>query len=607
MIDIIKKNNDYTSRLIELEELIRVKYAGEIEIGETYFDKVENFMNFTLSPFMYFSSLYISKDSYLYIKEAAKIVETFSGVISYKEAFEMLRMFMENFVDNLLDYIGYDEDAREIIKKAVQDNNFDVFKSNCSKDKEKGALLKKYVSILYRTGLGLDGAKFLDSLENGVPTEDEDAAETVNSNNKIKYDFLIYYNYILDLSLELIKNLVDDYGFYEEKIKAIKLQVETNMPQNSSDEEIAKWLYEDFFLFSSLYMEILYYIVKANGTIKEFTIIRKILMNPTFSYFNNKLVEYYDSSFKLDVLDFNEEIFSCPPEGSKDEFFYNLHPAIIEGGTDRFSQLFNIYSFPNGSNYVELQTFVYRLTGRMRPSIPVLPQIEIGPDDADFFVYLINKLVVVGNEEQDVYSKIKKFFKGAKFPEKEEDIEYNIPPIILQELASIYPSVFSEGVPRPEIKESVDSMIPAVQSREYFFIPPDLFKNIEYDYVFSDGRRLKQQYESMDNVTKRLNKLFKILYEKGYIDDSYETQNCMLMALTGKSIIKNYTFKKIQLNSEKADVVINRVVGLLCEHPHYKSLGDLFIPHNKNYKWRSYGTRKYSELDDINKLFPPVV
>lgn len=598
----LKKSN-YGKQLTELEEKVQEIYSEGINIGETYEEKVSSFMYYTWTPFVIFSTIYQSKNPIAYLKEIQEQVEKSKEKVSLKEAFEILGLLQDVFTDALLNHIDYEESVKENIIKALNENEYEAFYTNACLEKEKSLLLREYCYVLGQLGTGIDPKSILNELYERNSEQSNSPEENIES-----YDYVDF----VEQNRNLYEVITDILAFsnselkkgYESIYKSFLTEIETNLPKNESKEEYSKCVYERCLLPTCFGMMLMYNLVKTQGSIKEFTILRKILCNPTFSYFSRRLVEQFGYEFGLGLVTINDNLFSSPTEGSKDEYFYNLHPAVIEGGVEKLSQLLEIYIFPNESNHIEFQTFVYRLTGRMRPDLYSLPQIEIGPKDADYFVFLINGLVVEGTEKQDVYSKIKRFFKGAEFPDKMEDVEYNIPDDVLQELSNIYPSIFSKGAPKPIISDNQVSEDVEIKKPEYFYIPDDLFSNPDYNAPdFTIGRTLKSELENLTGINKRLQGIIVYLSSKGYIDHSYQAQHSLLMAFTSKAVNKHFRFEKINLRKDKAAPIISQLIHFLSVEPDYDSLGELFIPYNSDYKWRSYGNRYSTEVKNITSRF----
>lgn len=598
----LKKSN-YGKQLTELEEKVQEIYSEGINIGGTYEEKVSSFMYYTWTPFVKFSTIYQSKNPIAYLKVIQEQVEKSKEKVSLKEAFEILGLLQDVFTDALLNHIDYEESVKENIIKALNENEYEAFYSNACIEKEKSLLLREYCYALSYSGIGIDHEKFFDELY-GRDTEQSNGSEQIVES----YDYVDYveqnrflYEVVTDLFASFDSELKKGY---ESIYRSFLTDIESNLPKDESREEYSKWVYEQCILPMCFGMMLMYIMVKIQGSIKEFAILRKILSNPTFSFFSRKLVEQFGYEFGLGLITLDDNLFLSPAEGSKDEYFFNLHPAVIEGGVEKLSQLLDIYIFPNESNHIEFQTFVYRLTGRMRPDLYSLPQIEIGPKDADYFVYLINGLVVEGTEKQDVYSKIKRFFKGAEFPDKMEDVEYNIPDDVLQELSNIYPSIFSKGAPKPKISDNQVSEEVEIKKPEYFYVPDDLFSNPDYNAPdFTIGRTIKSELENLTGINKRLQGIIVYLSSKGYIDHSYQAQHSLLMAFTSKAVNKNFRFEKINLRKDKAAPIISQLIQFLSVEPDYDSLGELFIPYNSDYKWRSYGNRYSTEVKNITSRF----
>ncbi len=603
MVDSFLKKSNYGMRLAELEDKVQEIYSEGIEIGDTYDEKVGSFFDCTWKPYVIFASIYLVKNPIPYLEYLQEIIDNSRAKVSLKEAFKILASLQDVFTDALLDYLDYEEDVKEDILKTIKENDYETFSTNVCIEKEKSILLRAYCYHIGQTGLGIDSETFFDKQfnseernDNSLESQNEfyDDVEFVEYNKNF-YEATIntYFSYDVELKKK-----------FETIYKSFLIQMETSIPNTTSTEERLKWIYEQCLLPTCFGMMLMYNLVKTQGSIREFTILRKILCNPTFSYFSRRLIEQFGYEFGLGLVTINDNLFSSPTEGSKDEYFYNLHPAVVEGGVEKLSQLLEIYRFPNESNHIEFQTFVYRLTGRMRPDLYTLPQIEIGPKDADYFVYLINGLVVEGTEKQDVYSKIKSFFKGADFPDKMEDVEYNIPDDVLQELSNIYPGIFSKGAPKPIISDNQVSEDVEIRKPDYFYIPDDLFSNPDYNAPdFTIGRTLKSELENLTGISKRLQGIIVYLSSKGYIDHSYQAQHSLLMAFTSKAINKHFRFEKVNLRKDKAAPIISQLIHFLSVEPDYDSLGELFIPYHSDYKWRSYGNRYSTEVKNITSRF----
>ena len=104
----LKKSN-YGKQLTELEEKVQEIYSEGINIGETYEEKVSSFIYYTWTPFVIFSTIYQSKNPIAYLKEIQEQVEKSKEKVSLKEAFEILGLLQDVFIDALLNHIDYEE------------------------------------------------------------------------------------------------------------------------------------------------------------------------------------------------------------------------------------------------------------------------------------------------------------------------------------------------------------------------------------------------------------------------------------------------------------------------------------------------------------------
>lgn len=277
-----------------------------------------------------------------------------------------------------------------------------------------------------------------------------------------------------------------------------------------------------------------------------------------------------------------EDFFLNPQNKNEDEYLTSVRPEFINAGLTplvRFMELCPLVEY----NPLFYRTFVYRITGRMRPDVERLPTKILLPESAPFIYYFI-KGITIDNPDcpEDIYEKMKSFFSSVDFPEDENEIPEPCD-AWKNAMLELYPEIFGDG--NVQISESIgEKESQDIESEDTMRqSSPEKFEKLPDDF-FTDPKYLNTEYPQYrilkDSVIEKgpgiLTKVINKLITENMIDDSLETVSLLMSAISGRGLKHEYTSRIVVLNGREAGYAISRIVQLLCRRADYDSLKSQF-------------------------------
>ena len=255
---------------------------------------------------------------------------------------------------------------------------------------------------------------------------------------------------------------------------------------------------------------------------------------------------------KLKSNFFENEVSTNP-----DEFFFNVNPEFVKAGVDTLARFMELC--PLTDYHKHYFTFVYRITGRLRPEREKLSSDILLEDSAPYIYYFIKGITSKHPEcPEDIYGKMKKFFSTTEFPEDEKDIPEPCD-AWKEALAELYPTIFGNTVERVDTAlegakkeqkstQTTGALTPApsegdVLDGNQFKLPdnfPDLRISPNKDEFFLDAKL----YVTYDNV-KTFESLINFIAADGHIENSITVKRALVYRLTGKWKPESNTIPKI--------------------------------------------------------------
>lgn len=411
------------------------------------------------------------------------------------------------------------------------------------------------------------------------------------------------------LSIILERN-DDTQAFYDMESNTFRAfpEIDDSLDENEQEEIFAEWLYYQYFLNKFTLLAAFYI-----GSQNELSELEKEVQHKIFV--NNATQEYrdilykHDSSFVFAGITVDADIFKKPTEGDEKEFFVDIHPTVIDGG-GKLATLLNLMEYykilPKHSK-IQNETLIYRLTGRCRPQMIVLPKIKIGTDSLDALYYIIKGIVLKTSELSDeiIYDKIKRFFTGVEFPKDANDIQFDLVDSFVRDLDELYPGVFGEGAPIIE-KQTDDMSLSEPIIPSAFRLPTDLFDHPEkYEADRKANRRLRKEIGKEDIL--KLEKILLNLVKNKFISGDYITQHSFFMIISGLQVNKRCDFQPVRIDTPMAAEAVCSVVKKLCEKPNYGALKkDFIIPQKSNIEFRSPNIRTNEIQKLLDMYFPNI-
>lgn len=485
--------------------------------------------------------------------------------ISLKKLFDFIISLPVEQIERIISRIQLDMLFKEEIVESIKKQDFSAFKDVAMESRCDFEKLTKVLSLFYHK-------------KNDISIIDRYQEETDSLDVVAKYQYC--KNYISDtlrkLQLSILK-LPSDYklikSFFE---NACSLAMNSFPCIELMSDDIDKWHSEELGYCWYLQAHILTFFFAG-----EDPFFLRMLWHPTtITYRLRWSLAIVQLPFSARIL--QEDFFLNPQNKNEDEYLTSVRPEFINAGLTplvRFMELCPLVEY----NPLFYRTFVYRITGRMRPDVERLPTKILLPESAPFIYYFI-KGITIDNPDcpEDIYGKMKSFFSSVDFPEDENEIPEPCD-AWKNAMLELYPEIFGDG--NVQISESIgEKESQDIESEDTMRqSSPEKFEKLPDDF-FTDPKYLNTEYPQYrilkDSVIEKgpgiLTKVINKLITENMIDDSLETVSLLMSAISGRGLKHEYTSRIVVLNGREAGYAISRIVQLLCRRADYDSLKSQF-------------------------------
>ena len=582
----------YTKRLVDLKSKLDELYSDDIpNIKELRIEKkIETISKYFFDPFFEYSRINMEGHAHQVVETLYNNCDNTSQVTSPSELFDSLCSLPPIFRNEIISQSSIQD--KTTVEKHIEDGNKEDFILSYKNDESNYNKIAKVcanILLLY-------------------PSEESYFVNTIFPKAMESIDSLVESkHYFMSLQMETLEIL----GFSSENnpIHDLFSNIMNEFPTESNDEnEVNNWFYYQFGLLQFAFGAILIMIGYDNCTELEKEIIRLLFFNKSTDEFID-IIRRDEPNFGFADVHIEHDIFKKQTEGDNSEFFGDLHPTMINGGAAKLATLINImekYKILPKHTKIQSETLIYRLTGRCRPLMIILPKIKINSQDLDALYYIIRGIVLRTSSSSDVliYSKIQDFFSGVIFPESVKDIQFNLVDSFVRDLDELYPGVFGEGAPivlnNKDVQPSYEP-IPCV-----FKIPDDLFDHPEnYEANIIARRRLKKKIGKND--IGKLQIILENMAKLNYICSDYSTLHSFFIIISGFAVNKRCDFQPIKIENTRAAEAVCSVVKKLCEKPNYNSLKqDFIIPEGCKIEFKSPNDRNTDIQILLDRYFPNI-
>lgn len=545
-------------------------------------EKIEAFQSYILVPYMSFTH-----ESQLYHKDEIlqgllHDIEGWGMSLKPDAIFDFFNATYSTFCESFLVLSKYSRAAIEKIMEALKNNDSDLFVAEIEASDENCNLLGKVCGKAQALQIGMD-------VSDGVPF-------LLHKSEDPEQDYVLRMFVLQDLQsrLETIKGQFGSDCGYDDILQSLLL----SYPDIECDIDTwADWFYNNYLLSAYMTISFHYSSLKQSGNKKEAKYIKRILLHPAASEILGKLREQDATTFTFDFVSVPKDIFDKPVEGNESEYFCNLKPQFITGGSDKLVAAvnpLNSTAVVNNEDTLVLQTLLFRFTGRLRPQVLSLPQIAVKPENALYIYYVVKNIV---SDDVNVFSKIKSFFKGHNFPENESDLNLdNLPEDFKEYYDTLYSDVSEEiGAEDDAYPENkVELTLPA----DFFSLKPEKDR-LEY---------LGGSYFIAGTDIENFTKLINWLGEKGYIENDFKTKRLLAYRLTGRWKPEGDLPKIKWMGKGARGSNCIYLVSHACEDGNkYDKMKEFFDRDFPDTKINSYATNSGKSFRrNLNKFFPNI-
>lgn len=152
------------------------------------------------------------------------------------------------------------------------------------------------------------------------------------------------------------------------------------------------------------------------------------------------------------------DFFLKEQDSNKEEYINFTIPEFEKAGEKALARFMEICPLKNDADNLNYLTFVYRITGRNRPDVEILPTDILFPESAAY-IYSFIEGIRDHKKSEDVYGKIKRFFSTTFFPDNEGDIANPVNDW-KDALSELYPSIFGDSKTSTLNKKRTDDNAP---------------------------------------------------------------------------------------------------------------------------------------------------
>lgn len=472
-------------------------------------EKIEAFQTYIYVPYVSFAY-----ESQLYYKDVILQdfllgIESWGMSLKPDAIFDFFNATYSTFCESFLAQSKYSRAAIKKIMEALKNNDSELFITEIEASDENCNLLGKICAKAQAFHIGIDVSSC-----GGVPCLPHKSEDP-------EQDYLLRMCVLQDLQsrLEAIKGLRLNCGC-EDVFQLLFL----SCPDIECDLDTwADWFYNNYLLFAYLFMYFRYSDLIQSGNKKEAKNIKRILLHPAASEMLRKARELDATMFTFDLVSVPKDIFDKPVEDNESEYFCDLKPQFIAGGSDKLIAVvnpLNSTTVVNNEDTLVLQTLIFRFTGRLRPQVLSLPQIAVKPENALYIYYVVKNIV---SDDTNLFSKIKSFFRGHNLPENESDLNLdNLPDDFRDYYDTLYSDVIAEEDAENDFgsENEVELKLPS----NFFALKPHTDRS-EY---FGGSNFIAGT--DIEKFTELLN----WLGEKGYIENDFRTKRLLAYRLTGR-------------------------------------------------------------------------
>ena len=500
----------YSKFLKELEEKIestKSEFSAHSLDAMSVEEKVNAINSYIIEPVMSFLSEYRNYAEEVFLQEVSNDIESCSVCLEANAIFDFFNNTQSTFCEVFLARSKYSRADIEKIMEALKDNDPDLFITRIEASKESCNLLGKICGKAKSLSICSDISKFEESLSKMV--KEAGSSEVV---------LLLFRQYFQENQKAVEMNLGCD-----NEIANISQNFIQSFPNIDCDTDtLNEWMYNSALFCSYKIIGEFYLRMRDVGNKTEAKLLRRLLLHPAAEEMYEKL-RRWDPDFSLALVDVPYDIFDNPVEGHMSEYFCNLKPQFIAGGSDKLiavvSPLSDITIVDNEDNLI-LQTLVFRFTGRLRPQVLSLPKIAVKPENAIYIYYVVKNIV---SDDANLFSKIKSFFKGHNFPENESDLELDKLP---KDFKEYYDTLYSDVLEKISVQ---DDSCP--ENKVELILPPNFFALKPHsDRSEYFGASFFIAGTDIETFTALIN----WLGEKGYIENDLKTKRLLAYRLTGR-------------------------------------------------------------------------
>lgn len=471
-------------------------------------EKIEAFQSYILTPCMSFLCDYqfYYKDGI--IQWLLLGIESWGMCLKPDAIFNFFNVTYSTFCESFLAHSKYNRAAIEKIMEAVKNNDSELFIAEIEASNENCNLLGKVCAKAQALHIGYD-------VSDGVWLFRHKSKDP-------EQDYILRLGVLQDLQdkLDAIKGQLGVDCGYDDILQSVLL----SCPDIECDLDTwADWFYNNYLLAAYLNIYMSYLLFKQSGDKKEAKILKRMLLHPAASEMLRKLREADATTFSFDTVSVPNDIFEKPVEGNESEYFCDLKPQFIAGGSGKLVDVVNPLSnttVVNNEDTLVVQTLIFRFTGRLRPQVLSLPQIAVKPENALYIYYVVKNIV---SDDTNLFSKIKSFFRGHNLPENESDLNLdNLP----DDFRDYYDTLYSDVIAEEDAENDFGS-----ENEAELKLPSNFFAlkpHTDRSEYFGGSNFIAGT--DIEKFTEFLN----WLGEKGYIENDFRTKRLLAYRLTGR-------------------------------------------------------------------------